>query len=203
MRFLLVRHGEATGNAAGQFIGARNDELTPRGLEQARELARAFENLTVCALYSSPLVRAATTAAIISETLNIPVQTDLRLVEQDFGDWEGRTVSHEPRNSDDRSSIPWTDLSAHAPPPRGEALAQVQDRVLEVTSEIERSFDTGVVILVSHVGPIKALLCAAMGVPLDVARRLFLDTATISIIDWKPSRLVRMINAAAAFSWPE
>jgi broad specificity phosphatase PhoE len=201
LRLLLVRHGEAAGNAAGQFTGIHNDALTPRGVEQARRLARVLGNLPITALYSSPLLRAATTAALIAETLNIPVVTDSRLAEQNFGIWEGSTVSHESTTVDDIGAISWANLSVQALPPGGEALTKVQERVLEMTSEIEKTFDTGMIILVTHVGPIKALLCTAMGVPLDVARRLFLDTGTISIVDWKPSRLVRMTNSAVHFDW--
>jgi Histidine phosphatase superfamily (branch 1) len=40
------------------------------------------------------------------------------------------------------------------------------------------------VVVVSHVGPIKALLCAVLDVPLTAARRMFLDSATVSVIDW-------------------
>jgi broad specificity phosphatase PhoE len=201
LRLLLIRHGETADNAAGQFIGTRNDKLTPRGIEQARRLARVLENLPITALYSSPLVRATTTAAHISENLDIPVFVDSRLAEQNFCGWEGSPFSYEPKTIDDTGGRSWTSLSMQASPPGGEPLTQVQDRVLEVTSEIEQTFDTGVIILVTHVGPIKALLCAAMGAPLEVAERLFLNTGTISVIDWKPLPLVRKINAAAHFDW--
>ena len=39
------------------------------------------------------------------------------------------------------------------------------------------------VVLVSHVGPIKALLCTALDVPMTTGQRLFLDSATVSVID--------------------
>jgi hypothetical protein len=51
----------------------------------------------------------------------------------------------------------------------------------------ERHAGTAVV-LVSHVGPIKTLLCTAMGVPLTTGQRLFLDSATVSMIDWGARR---------------
>jgi broad specificity phosphatase PhoE len=53
------------------------------------------------------------------------------------------------------------------------------------------------VILVSHVGPIKTLLCAALGLPLTSARRLFLDPATVSVIDWGEAPVVRVFNSQA------
>jgi len=44
-------------------------------------------------------------------------------------------------------------------------------------------------------GPIKTLLCAALQVPLTSASRIFLDPATISVIDWSSAPLVRLVNS--------
>jgi broad specificity phosphatase PhoE len=55
--------------------------------------------------------------------------------------------------------------------------------------------------LVSHVGPIKALLCAALGAPLATARRMFLDPGTLSVVDWGERPVVRLFNARAHLGW--
>lgn len=52
-------------------------------------------------------------------------------------------------------------------------------------------------VLVSHMGPIKALLCAALDLPLTRSSRIFLDPATISVIDWGPQPVVRLVNSHA------
>jgi broad specificity phosphatase PhoE len=63
------------------------------------------------------------------------------------------------------------------------------------------------VVLGSHVGPIKALLCTAMDVPLTTGQRLFLDSATVSVIDWGAAvpwgapALVRLVNAHHHLGW--
>jgi broad specificity phosphatase PhoE len=57
------------------------------------------------------------------------------------------------------------------------------------------------IVLVSHVGPIKAILCAALHVPLTTARHLFLDPATISVVDWGARPLVRLFNAHGHLGW--
>ena len=63
-------------------------------------------------------------------------------------------------------------------------------------------------VLVSHVGPIKALLCTAMDVPLTTGQRLFLDSATMSVIDWgahmvlwEAPAIVRLVNAHHHLGW--
>ncbi len=52
-------------------------------------------------------------------------------------------------------------------------------------------------VLVSHMGPIKVLLCAALQLPLESAGRIFLDPATISVVDWGPDAVVRLVNSHA------
>jgi broad specificity phosphatase PhoE len=59
------------------------------------------------------------------------------------------------------------------------------------------------VTLVSHVGPIKVLLCAALAMPLTAARRLFLDPGTLSVIDWGGSPVMRPFNAYGHLGWRE
>jgi len=50
-----------------------------------------------------------------------------------------------------------------------------------------------------HVGPIKVLLCAAMGAPLTSSLRIFLDPATISVVNWQDMAhaSVRLVNSHA------
>jgi broad specificity phosphatase PhoE len=55
--------------------------------------------------------------------------------------------------------------------------------------------------LVTHVGPIKALLCAALGAPLSTARRMFLDPGTLSVVDWGERPVVRLFNAHGHLGW--
>jgi ribonuclease H / adenosylcobalamin/alpha-ribazole phosphatase len=57
------------------------------------------------------------------------------------------------------------------------------------------------VVLVSHVGPIKALLCSALAAPLAAARRMFLDPGTLSVVDWGESPVIRLFNAHGHLGW--
>jgi hypothetical protein len=44
-------------------------------------------------------------------------------------------------------------------------------------------------------GAIKTLLLAALNLPLESASRIFLDPATISVIDWGDAPVVRLVNS--------
>ena len=50
--------------------------------------------------------------------------------------------------------------------------------------------------VVSHVTPIKLLLCSALGAPTSALFRIHLDTAGLSTVDWYPDgpAVVRLLN---------
>jgi broad specificity phosphatase PhoE len=77
----------------------------------------------------------------------------------------------------------------------------VQDRVVSFANEISSLHPAETVVVVSHMGPIKALLCAALDVPLTTARHVFLDPATVSVVDWSTSPVVRLVNSHSHLGW--
>lgn len=91
----FVHHGETEWNRQGRIQGRRDSPLTPEGRAQAagaaRLLARELGHKGAAQLVTSTLDRAMATAAIIAETLALPIATDARLVEVSFGQWEGLT----------------------------------------------------------------------------------------------------------------
>ena len=58
MHLLLVRHAESMGNATGDYSVATHDSLSPRGREQAQELAAHLRTQAIDAVLVSPLSRA-------------------------------------------------------------------------------------------------------------------------------------------------
>ena len=71
-------------------------------------------------------------------------------------------------------------------------------RVLTAVEAIAEEYAQRVVVLVTHTGPLKAVLWAALGVPLVTAFRIFLDPASISVVDWQePRPIVRLVNSHA------
>jgi probable phosphoglycerate mutase len=87
---LLVRHGQSEWNASGRWQGRADPPLTDLGRTQALHAARAIG--MVDAIYSSPLGRAAETAAIIGAELGVgPVIILEDLQERDAGEFSGLT----------------------------------------------------------------------------------------------------------------
>ena len=203
LRFFLVRHGETAENARMRYLGTRDEPLTENGMRQALHVADALSQIPIAAIISSPMRRAADTAAPIQKACGVELRLDRRLAEGSFGRWEGlsRAEVLELGNPDAELLARWESDPSCAPP-GGESINDVQKRVIRLVEELKEEFAGSSVVLVSHVGPIKALLAAALGVSPQVSRRLFLDPGTISVMEWGPHPLLRLFNSHAHLGWP-
>jgi ribonuclease H / adenosylcobalamin/alpha-ribazole phosphatase len=201
-RFFLVRHGETAENLRMTYLGTRDEPLTDNGMQQARKVAAALAQLPIKLIVSSPLRRAADTAIRIREACGGELRLDPRLAESSFGRWEGLTRGEVLKlGSQDSELLARWESDASCSPPGGESIESVQKRILGLVEELAGDHAGNSVVLVSHVGPIKALLAAALDIPLQATRRLFLDPATISIVEWGRHPLLRLFNSHAHLGW--
>ena len=147
-QLLVIRHGQSEWNADGRWQGQENPPLTDLGRQQARQAARAVG--AIDALYASPLDRAATTAAILSEELGVgPVITLSGLMERNAGEWQGLT------RDEIEESYPGY-LADGRRPPGWEPDDDVQARVLGAFDAIATQHPYGTVVAVAHAGVIFA-----------------------------------------------
>lgn len=203
VRLILARHGEAEGSREFRFNGSSDVALTPHGEAQAQRLAVALAAFDLAAVYASPLRRARATAEAIAAaahpSLSLEILPDLR--EQSYGSWE-RLTAVEARARDPKRFAAWS-AGMRIAPPAGETLSALRQRVVACVSLIAERHPGQTVALVAHVGPIKALLCTALCMPLSGARRFWLDPASYSVVDWRiasdgrQASLVRAVNIAS------
>ncbi len=177
---ILVRHGESTGNADGLLLGRIDAPLTDRGLAQAETVGPLVAGAT--RLISSSLQRARRTAEALGT--GVPVEIDDRWIEVDYGDFDGRPLASVPDEV-------WTRWRADPDfkPPGGETLRETGTRVRAACEELfavdgEGARGPGAVVVVSHVSPIKAATCWALGLGDEGAWRLYLATASVTRITW-------------------
>lgn len=183
-RFVLLRHGQTAMSAARQYSGRSNLELTSVGLEQARRAATFIGRRGgIDAIVASPLQRCQQTAHEVSEQLGgMPVRTIDGLIEMDFGQWDGLSFS-QAHEADPELHSAWLDDSRTAPP-GGESLQQVHRRVKKVREELERKYAGKTIVVVSHVTPIKSILCQALDASASMFHRMHLDLASISVAEF-------------------
>ncbi len=149
-RILLIRHGQSEWNASGRWQGWADPPLTSLGRRQANVAAERIGALD--AIFASDLVRAAETAAIISESIGVgPVIVEARLRERDVGAWTGLTHAEIEQG--------WPGMLALRPlqPPEGESREQVMERVLLGLDSIAASYPGGEVLVIAHGGVIRNL----------------------------------------------
>ena len=168
---LVVRHGQTAANAAGQLLGRADVPLTDTGRRQAAALAAAVGR--VDRVISSPLQRARDTAA----AFGLPAEVDERWTELDYGVYDERPLGEVPAEMWEK----WRGDAEFAPP-AGESLASLGRRVRAACAELAPEAADEVVVVVSHVSPIKAAVAWALDVGDGVAWRMFVALASITRI---------------------
>jgi probable phosphoglycerate mutase len=171
----FVRHGQTAVNRAGRLQGRHDAPLTEDGAAQATRVARALAVEAPALVLSSPLLRARTTAEAIAAEIGVTVEVDERLVEMDYGEWDQRALT-------DVAPEVWREWRATPgyAPPGGESLEAVSDRVVDFCTARAEEWRDALVVAVSHVSPIKAAVCWALGVPAAVTWRMQLGLASIT-----------------------
>jgi len=172
----FVRHGETALNRDGRLQGRVDLELSDRGHEQAARVATRFPPGSVGVILTSPLLRARQTAAAIAERSGAAVEVDDRLIELDYGEWDGKPLS-EMRTP--RGELWFADPTFA--PPGGESLVDVTRRVARFCEE-RLSVDGEHIVAVSHVSPIKAAVAWSLGVDERPTLRMHLGLASITTI---------------------
>jgi broad specificity phosphatase PhoE len=145
MTLYVVRHGRTEANASGLLLGRADPELDEVGRAQAARIAAALP--PGARVVSSPLARCRQTA----EALAAHPETDDRLLEMDYGDFDLTPVAEV---SDEVWAVWRSDPDFR--PPNGESHRELGERVGAVLDELCADAASGDVIVVTHVSPIKA-----------------------------------------------
>ena len=172
-RLILIRHGETEWNVEGRYQGQADPPLNSKGRQQARSLASKLSGAGLELLISSPLKRAAETAQILAEILDLPVLLDDRLMEIHQGDWQTRLRSEiegqYPELFRRWESEPW-----QVTPPNGENLYQVQERVDAFLEETLQHYPESCIGIVTHRIPIALIKMRFQDMDANIVRNLHL-----------------------------
>lgn len=148
----FLRHGESTANVLGTLCGRTDVELTQTGHDQVILTAREASNLDFELILSSPLKRALSSAHIMARFHpKAEITTVHELMEQDYGQWEGRLFSEVKQ-----------EFLQTINPPRGETHTEFIVRLQTLAQKIKTR--SGRILLVSH-GGVGSQLMAEFGLP--------------------------------------
>lgn len=185
---VLLRHGRTRANATGVLAGRMPGiDLDATGRRQARSLGSRLRGLTLAALVTSPLERCVQTAEAVraAQGTGVPVRTDARLLECDYGAWTGARLA-------DLAADPlWPQVQSRPSGvvfPDGESMADMAGRAVSAVGDWCARFPEGAVALVSHGDVIKAILSDALGQPLDEFQRIVVGPGSASVVAYGPGR---------------
>jgi ribonuclease H / adenosylcobalamin/alpha-ribazole phosphatase len=195
---LLLRHGQTALSIERRFAGRGEIPLTEVGRQQAaaaavRIAARGGIDLVIC----SPLSRARRTAEVVADATGAALLVDDDLAETDFGEWEGMTFAEVMARWPEEMAA-WM-ANADVAPPGGESLASAGRRALAALDRMLAAHALKTAVVVSHVTPIKTIVCRALLAPPAALFRIHLDVASLSEVDWFADgpALVRYLNDTA------
>jgi len=185
---ILTRHGATPRSDPEQHLGQGIDiGLSDAGRSAARALGARLEGVAFDRIVSSPLRRALETAGTVAP--GRLVETDPRIAEMDYGEWEGLTYEEiDTRDLELRRR--WEDDPAETPCPGGESGNEVAARGRAFLADaIARGPHDGRILVVAHATFNRILLCVALGVPVRAYRRRFRqDPTNLTVLNF-PRRL--------------
>lgn len=181
-RIVLVRHGVTPCTMSGLYCGRHDPELTADAL-RAVGLAASHPALRDCdRVVTSPSKRAVATAAAIAVNGLPAPRVDERLLELDFGAWDG-LAADEVRARPEYSS--WEADPARFAPPGGESGREAQTRLVNAVDEHLRASDK--LVIVSHKGAIRLIVSHYCGLAARDYRRLPpIPAASVSLVELGP-----------------
>ena len=152
MKIWITRHGQTRLNKARLMQGLTDEPLNERGLEQAREARALIGDVKFDAVYTSPLKRAVMTGAVIGGVDPSEVITDKRIIEADFGPFEGKKYYL----LGPAMTLYWM-FPERFPAPAGvETTASMRERAASFLQELEGK-DYENVLVACHGGILRAL----------------------------------------------
>lgn len=144
MRIYVARHGQTQWNLENKICGRTDLPLTALGLAQAEELADKVEKLDIDLIIASPMLRARQTAQASADRLGMTVEVDDRLIEQDYGIYEGAD-RYTPGFLANKRQF----ASRY---PGGESMFQVAARVYSLLEDLKVRYPGKNILLVCHGG---------------------------------------------------
>ena len=175
----LLRHGEVADLARRVVRGQIDVELSPRGRAQHAALVAWFarHEPRPDVVIASDLARCRELAQALGAAVERTPAIDPRLREQSMGSWEGRTWGEITAAEPDLVRAYWDDYF-RARPSGGESLADLDRRIAGWWSATLAAHAGGRIVVVTHIGVIRVLLCRLLGIEGDQALRFAPATAS-------------------------
>ena len=177
----LLRHGEVVLAETRRFIGHLDVPLSARGERQSRAQAARLAGATLTAVVTSDLERARRTGEIVGAPHGLVPVVVPSLREVAMGRWDGLTAE-QIQEREPAAFADWMARVGEFPFPGGESVADLLARAWPAFEAIVAAHEGEAVAVVAHGGTNRALLCAALGLPLARLLALGQDYGALSVL---------------------
>jgi broad specificity phosphatase PhoE len=152
----IVRHGETDWNKQKKLMGYVNVPLNEEGRKQAEKTAIWFKDKKIDSIYSSDLIRAFETAAIIAQYHNLPVVKTLYLRGRNFGQFAGMTKEEIKKTTPDLYENLMDESNLHWNANGVEPIISVKERIRTFFNKIKPTDEA--ILVVAHGSVIRQML---------------------------------------------
>jgi alpha-ribazole phosphatase len=156
MEIFLIRH--TTPVVDKGFIYGRTDVPLADSFDAEKELIRTKLPEHIDLVFSSPSSR----CTLLAHEIKDSFKTDERLMELDFGLWEGKTWETIDRSESER----WMADFINNRPPEGETLQEMKSRVMDFWNELP-PLPYQRIAIITHAGVMRLILTAVSSAPLQ------------------------------------
>jgi len=184
-KLLLVRHGLTEFNEDRRFMGHSDIELSAAGRRQAERLRDYLADEKIDAVYSSDLKRAVEMAEIVCEGRGLDIVPCPELRECNYGICEGLTFG-EIRDNYPHVAEKCVNFTLDLEFPEGEHFTDFFERASRFIDMLKEHGPSDTVLVSSHSGPLKVLLCRLLEIGDDHWWQLRIDNSSLSIMMTSP-----------------
>src|SRR5579864_4244691 len=179
---VLLRHGQSEWNLKNLFTGWRDVDLSPAGVEEAKEAGRRMkaQGIAFDLVFTSALIRAQRTLQLALGEMRLtglPEERDQALNERDYGDLAGLNKDDARKKWGEEQVHIWR-RSYDVAPPGGESLRDTAARVLPyyITEILPRVLRGERVLVSAHGNSLRALVMVLDKHTPESITKLNLDT---------------------------
>jgi alpha-ribazole phosphatase len=193
-KVIFIRHGQTFWNKEKKYQGHTDISLNETGFKQAELVGKRLAGEKINAIYCSDLLRACQTAECIAQHHALPIIRKKELREINFGVWEGLTY-HEIMETWPQILSTMYSQPGETCPPQGESFDKVRQRVMRALQQCITKHQNETIVIVSHGGTMRVILCAALGIGLDKMWFITQDSTAINIIQYFDHQvMVSLVN---------
>lgn len=152
--YIFVRHGESVANANKVIAGVTNVALSPNGIEQAKELAKALQGVQIDMAVCSTLLRAKQTMQTLNSSLNLPTTYHNDLCERNYGKFEGQVYD---KMNNDPQGVAFWQLEQNVQVKDAETVQDYYNKVKSFFEALGQTHQNKTILIVAHGGVYRVL----------------------------------------------